>query len=328
MKRLMFVLLSIGLVFLSFQPCGAMDAQKLAIATQPIGSSWYVYGGVMGGVIRAALPSGSVVDILPYAGAAANLNLISDGKAQLGMAFPVSAVWARKGEVAFDKKITNVYGLVGGLDQYYVGIVATKKSKITSLSDIARKKMPIHLVTMTKGSIGEIVSGQVMASVDASYETIRSMGGRVTHTSYQIVSNMLTDGKADLFMHVVTAGHPAMSEIALTADVVFQNIPDEALKKLTALGWNPATLPANTFKGQTTPIKTIGTSTNLLCSDKLPDDVAYAITKALCEGSKTLVAGHAGLKDFKPELAWKPELLGVPLHPGAEKFYREKGWMK
>jgi TRAP transporter TAXI family solute receptor len=328
MKRLMFVLLSIGLVFFSLQPCGAMDVQKLAMATQPIGSSWYVYGGVMGSVLRAALPSGSVIDILPYAGAAANVNLVSEGKAQLGLAFPVSAVWARKGEVSFKQKITNVYGLIGGLDEYYVGIVATKKSKISSLSDIAKKKMPIHLATMTRGSIGEIVSGQVMAAVDAPYETIRSMGGRVTHTSYQVIADMLTDGKADLFMHVVTAGHPAMSEIAMTAEVVFQNIPDEAIKKLTALGWNPATLPANTFKGQTTPIKTIGTSTNLICSDKLPNDVAYAITKVLCESSKTLIAGHAGLKTFKPSLAWKPELLGVPLHPGAEKFYREKGWMK
>ena len=238
MKRLMFVLLSIGLVFSSFQPCGAMDVQKLAIATQPIGSSWYVYGGVMGSVLRASLPSGSVVDILPYAGAAANLNLISDGKAQLGMAFPVSAVWARKGEVSFKQKITNVYGLVGGLDEYYAGIVATKKSNISSLSDISKKKMPIHLATMTKGSIGEILSGQVMASVDASYDTIKSMGGRVTHTSYQIITDMLTDGKADLHMHVVTAGHPNMSEIAMTAEVVFQHIPDEAIKKLVALGWN------------------------------------------------------------------------------------------
>ena len=205
------------------------------------------------------MPAGSVVDILPYAGAAANLNLISDGKAQLGLAFPVSAVWARKGEVSFKKKITNVYGLVGGLDEYYAGIVATKKSKITSLSDIAKKKMAIHLATMTKGSIGEILSGQVMAAVDAPYETIISMGGRVTHTSYQIITDMLTDGKADLHMHVVTAGHPNMSEIAMTAEVVFLGIPDEAIKKLVALGWNPATLPANTFKGQTTPIKTIGT---------------------------------------------------------------------
>ncbi|MCX5825215.1 MAG: TAXI family TRAP transporter solute-binding subunit, partial [Deltaproteobacteria bacterium] len=267
MKRLMFLLLSIGLLFFSSQPCGALDVQKIRIATMPIGSSWYVYGGVMGSVLRNDLPPGSVIDILPYAGAAGNMNLVSEGKAELGLGFPVTGVWALKGGIVYDKKMTNLRGLVGGLDEYFVGIVATRKSKITSLSEISKKKMPINLVTMTKGSLGEIVSGQVMGAVDASYEAIKSFGGRVTHTSYAQVVDMLTDGRADLFMHVVTAGHPSMSEIAITADVVFQNIPDEALKRLSTLGWSPATLPANTFAGQTTPISTIGTTTTLITTD-------------------------------------------------------------
>jgi TRAP transporter TAXI family solute receptor len=328
MKRLLFVLLSIGLVFFSLQPCGALDVQKIKIATMPIGSSWYVYGGIMGGILRKDMPGGSVIDVLPYAGAAGNMTLLSEGKVEFALGYPVTAAWAYKGAVLYDKKITNLRGLVGGLDDYFVGIVATKKSKIASLSEISKKKTPIHLATMTKGSVGEIVSGQVMGSVDASYEAIKSFGGRVTHTSYGVVANMLTDGQADLFMHVVTAGHPSMSEIALTGGVVFLNIPDESIKKLSTLGWIPATLPANTFTGQTTPISTIGTSTNLMTTDKISNDVAYTITKSICENSKTLAEGHAGLKTFNPALAWKPEKLGVLLHPGAEKYYREKGWMK
>lgn len=329
MKRyILMVLLSVALFFLGIQPGAAIEVQNLRIATQPMGSSWYVYGGVIGSVLRSDFPADSRIDILPYAGAAANYNLISDGKAELGLGFPVTGTWAYRGEVVFNKKMTNLRGLVGGLDEYYAGIVATKKSKITSLSDIAAKKMPIHLATMTKGSIGEILNGQVMGAVDASFDTIRSLGGRVTHTSYGNITKMLVDNQADLHMHVVTVGHPNMSEIAITADVVFLSIPPEALKKLSAMGWNAATLPANTFKGQTKPIATIGTTTNLFTTDKLPEDVAYAITKSICEHSKTIAAGHAGLKTFNPAKAWRPENVGLPLHPGAEKYYREKGWMK
>jgi TRAP-type uncharacterized transport system substrate-binding protein len=60
----------------------------------------------------------------------------------------------------------------------------------------------------------------------------------------------------------------------------------------------------------------------------LPNEVAYAVTKALCENRDALAKGHAGLKYFNPQVGWKPENLGIPLHPGAEKYYKEKGWMK
>lgn len=306
----------------------ALDAQKLRIATLQMGSSWYVYGGVMGDLLRKELPSGSVIDILPYAGGVGNMNLVSKGDAELGMGFPVTGKWAMEGQMAYDKKMPNLRGLVGGFDEYFVGIVATKKSKIAALEDIAKKKMPIHLATVTKGSLGEFANRQIMEAVGAPYKTIESFGGKVTHTSFGVITKMLVDGQADIFMQVVTAGHPAMTEIAITADVVFLGLSDEVIKKLSAFGWGPATLPANTFKGQTAPIPTIGTTTSLIATDKLPNEVAYAVTKALCENRETLAKGHAGLKPFNPQVGWKPENLGLPLHPGAEKYFKEKGWLK
>jgi TRAP transporter TAXI family solute receptor len=324
--RIMIILLTV--LLLGTYSSWALDAQKLRIATLQMGSSWYVYGGLMGDLLRKELPSGSVIDILPYAGGVGNMNLVSKGDAELGMGFPVTGKWAMEGQMAYDKKMPNLRGLVGGFDEYFIGIVATKKSKITALEDIAKKKMPIHLVTVTKGSLGEFANRQIMEAVGAPYKTIESFGGKVTHTSFGVITKMLVDGQADVFMQVVTAGHPAMTEIAITADVVFLGLNDEVIKKLSAFGWVPATLPANTFKGQTAPVPTIGTATSLIAADKLPDEVAYAVTKALCENRETLAKGHAGLKPFNPQAGWKPENLGLPLHPGAEKYFKEKGWMK
>jgi TRAP transporter TAXI family solute receptor len=256
------------------------------------------------------------------------MNLVSEGKAELGLGFPVTGKWAYNGEMAYDKKMPNLRGLVGGFDEYFVGIVVTKKSKITALEEIAKKKMPIHLATVAKGTMGEFANRQIMEAVGAPYKTIESFGGKVTHTSFGVITKMLVDGQADVFMQVVTAGHPAMTEIAITADVVFLGLSDEVIKKLSAFGWGPATLPANTFKGQTAPVPTIGTTTSLIATDKLPNEVAYAVTKALCENRETLAKGHAGLKPFNPQVGWKPENLGLPLHPGAEKYFKEKGWLK
>jgi hypothetical protein len=324
--RIMFILLAV--LLLGTYSSWALDAQKLRIATLQMGSSWYVYGGVMGDLLRKELPSGSVIDILPYAGGVGNMNLVSKGDAELGMGFPVTGRWAIEGQMAYDKKMPNLRGLVGGFDEYFIGIVATKKSKITALEEIAKKKMPIHLVTVTKGTLGEFANRQIMEAVGAPYKTIESFGGKVTHTSFGVITKMVVDGQADVFMQVVTVGHPAMTEIAITADVVFLGLNDEVIKKLSAFGWVPATLPANTFKGQTAPVPTIGTATSLIATDKLPDEVAYAVTKALCENREALAKGHAGLKAFNPQVGWKPENLGLPLHPGAEKYFKEKGWLK
>jgi TRAP transporter TAXI family solute receptor len=328
MKARIMIILSVVLLFMGTQSSWALEAQKLRIATLGLGSSWYVYGGVMGDLLRKELPSGSVIDILPYAGGVGNMNLVSEGKAELGLGFPVTGKWAYNGEMAYDKKMPNLRGLVGGFDEYFVGIVVTKKSKITALEEIAKKKMPIHLATVAKGTMGEFANRQIMEAVGAPYKTIESFGGKVTHTSFGVITKMLVDGQADVFMQVVTAGHPAMTEIAITADVVFLGLSDEVIKKLSAFGWGPATLPANTFKGQTAPVPTIGTTTSLIATDKLPNEVAYAVTKALCENRETLAKGHAGLKPFNPQVGWKPENLGLPLHPGAEKYFKEKGWLK
>ncbi len=327
MKRLGFVVLVIGLCLLNLHPSWALEAQKLRIATLELGSSWYVYGGLMADVLRKELPKSSTIDILPYAGGVGNLNLVSKGDAELGLAFPPTGKWAYNGQVAYDKKMTNLRGLVGGFDQYFVGIVATKKSKITSLEDIPNKKMPVHLVTVTRGSMGEFANRQITEALGSPYKTIESFGGKVTHTSFGVISKMIVDGQADVFMQVVTAGHPAMTEIAITADVVFLGLNEDIVKKLSAYGWSPATLPANTFKGQNAPVKTIGTTTSMIATDKLPNEVAYAVTKSICDNREVLSKGHAGLKPFNPEKGWRPENLGLPLHPGAEKYYREKGWL-
>jgi TRAP transporter TAXI family solute receptor len=323
-----FLLLFIPLLFMNSHSSWALEAQKLRLATLELGSSWYVYGGLMGNILRKELPKGSTIDVLPYAGGVGNMNLVSKGDAELGLGFPVTGKWAFEGRVAYDKKMTNLRGLIGGLDEYYVGIVVTRKSKITSLSDIPNKKMPIHLVTVTRGSLGEFANRQVMEAVGAGYKEIESFGGRVTHSSFGVISKLITEGQADLFMQVITAGHPAMTEIALTAEVNFLGLSEEVIQKLAHFGWNPASIPAGTFKGQNTKIPTVGTATTLIATDQMPDDVAYAVTRAICENHEYLSKGHAALKAFNPHLGWKPENLGLPLHPGAEKYYKEKGWMK
>jgi hypothetical protein len=76
-------------------------------------------------------------------------------------------------------------------------------------------------------------------------------------------------------------------------------------------------------------VKTIEQGPLLATTENLPEEIAYLTTKVICENKNELVAASAAWKVFVPESSWKPENTGgVPLHPGAVRYYRERGWMK
>ena len=87
-------------------------------------------------------------------------------------------------------------------------------------------------------------------------------------------------------------------------------------------------MPPDTFKNQSKAVSTVGFPTVLITNKDLPERIAYTVTKTVVENKDALVRAHAGLAEFDPRTAWQPDKVGIPLHPGAEKAYREKGWMK
>ncbi len=138
----------------------------------------------------------------------------------------------------------------------------------------------------------------------------------------------MADGKADVWINMIVAGHPAISELAISTELVFLPMSDEIIDKLKVHGYEKALLPAKTFKGQGQDVPMLGWPTMLVAHKDLKPEVAYVLTKAVVENKEKLVKGHAALKDFVPEEAWNFKKYGMPLHPGAERYYNEKGMLK
>ena len=113
MRRKMVFIFVMALLFSILHSSWAFEPQKLRIATLELGSSWYVYGGLMADLLRKELPKGSTIDVLPYAGGVGNMNLVASGDAELGMGFPVTGKWALEGQIAYDKKMPNLRGSGG-----------------------------------------------------------------------------------------------------------------------------------------------------------------------------------------------------------------------
>lgn len=307
---------------------GAQSAPSLAFSTLGQGTAWYVYGATIAELLRKTLPPGSNIDVKPFSGGVGNAKLVAKNETPLGLSFTVTNRWAAEGKEAYDAKLDNLRGLVGGLDSYYLVALSSKKLDASSLKDIKDRKIPVRLYTLPVGSLGELGAKQLLRQYGLTYDDIKSYGGSATHQGYKIIVDAFKDGRADLLIAVITPKHPSITEIATFSDVKFLDVEADRVKGLVELGYQPSTMPADTFKGQTQPVSTVGFPTVLITNTALPEPLAYTITKTIIESKDALVAGHKGLAEFEPMTAWKPEKVGLPLHPGAERAYREKGWMK
>jgi len=325
---MMKTIVALVLVLAVAATAGAQQPVNLAFATLDTGSAWYVYGATMAEVLRKVLPAGSNVDVKPFAGGVGNAKLVARNETPIGLSFTVTNRWAFEGREAYDTKLEGLRALVGGLDRYYLVAVAARKLNINSLREIRDKKMPVRIFTQPVGALGEFGGRQLLRAYGLSYADVKGWGGSTTHVGYNVIVDAFKDGRADLLLAVVTPKHPSVSEIVTFADVKFLPIDPEAVKALEPLGYSAATMAASTFKNQPDPVNTVGFPTVVITNKDLPEPVAYTVTKAIIENKDALVRGHAGLAGFDPKTAWQPDKVGIPLHPGAERAYREKGWMK
>ena len=108
--------------------------------------------------------------------------------------------------------------------------------------------------------------------------------------------------------------------------IVVVEIPPAVVAKIGDAAYQPAMIPAGTYEGQTTDVPAIAIQNFLVTHEGVSADTVYKLTKAMWENLPALVAAHSAGKAIKKENALAG--MAVPLHPGAEKYYREIGLLK
>jgi hypothetical protein len=318
--------LAVAATVLAGAQAAAADAVNLRFATVGVGSAWYNYGAGIADIAKTALPAGSSIDVLPIAGGVGNMKLLQKGEAELAISFQMPAAEACDGFGSFDKKHDKIRGVLGGLDSYYFAAMMTKTSGIKSWKEIVGNE-GVRLVTAGVGGTGEVGVRQVLELLGSSKDAIGKKGGSVKAMKRQATSSAISDGSADGWAHILTKGHPIATELTTITDMVFVGLPDDVVAGMEKkFGWVAATMPANTFKGQTAPIKTVQASSNIMASADVPDAAVYAFTKAFIANVEKVKKIHAGLADFDLKEAAKPGYIGnCPRHPGAAKALKEAG---
>jgi TRAP transporter TAXI family solute receptor len=200
-----------------------------------------------------------------------------------------------------------------------------------SVRHLEQRSFPPHspapgLVEFDPAALG----AAVLDMAGAGESALASRGGSYEFGTFDMVKSRFAGGTADVFVQVATLGHPSITEIAQNTPVTFLEPSKAVLDSMAKqYGWELRILPAGTFPGQTKDIPLPGSTTVLFASTALSDEMAYKITKTVCEQTAKLRASHKALSNFDcSDGKWKREVTGLPLHPGAERYFREKGWLK
>lgn len=311
--------------------------RKLKFGTQSVGTTSYNRNSAMANVMNEHLPEGWVIEMAPIStGGFAGTMLVESGKVDMaeGNNVPNHMLKAGTGEMGGKKlpvpKKTNSF--VAGTDYAYYTVMFTedfhKKAGVDTIEEVIAKKIPFTLVTKAPGASGELGASQLLGALGATYDDIKNWGGQVYHIAPPQMADMLREGKADVSIDVVSPGQPAMSELTMTTAMFLPQLEESTLQALNKIGYAPKVMPASSWNGQGRDLNTMVNSSAYVVSSDLPDDVVYAMTKAIVEGKADLVKQVPAMEQYIPELSADPTLNGLDMHPGALKYYKEKGMIK
>ena len=310
-NELTFFTIGTGGTSYTYYPVGGMIANAIS---KPPGSRECGKGGSCGvdGLIASAVSSRGSVD---------NVNAIISGLRNSGFAQSDVAYWAYTGTGTMDgKEPAKDLRTIAALFQEHIHLVALKKSSINSVKDLKGKR-----VSLDEPGSGTYVDAKLilesngLSTNDVKAEALKG----------KAATDALRNGKVDAIF--VVAGFPtgAIVELASAVDIKLVPIDGAGAKALTSKYgfFSESPIPSGTYEG-VDAVNTVAVGAQWFTSAKEDTNLIYKITKALWnkESRKLMDVGHAKGKTITPDTALSG--VGVPLHPGAEKFYKEVGLIK
>ena len=321
-------IIALALTFLLGATVNVASADEITYkaVSGPVSGPWYASMGQMAKTVTTAypdikfemLPGGALANPLRMQGRDGDISLVTNC---IGFA-------ARDGVDPYKKPVTGVCSLFGIGDIARYTMLIRSDLGINTIDDIKTKKAPLRVAYGPK-SAATWVGGWILEKYGITYEDIKDWGGKLYSNNYDDVVNMARDGQIDCVIWIGPGEGWFVTEIVKNVDMKFLPVSKEVADSLTKeKGLVAGVLPHTMYSGYVgkTDVPTVTGITEVIVRDDLPEDVAYKITRAVCEDKDGLAQGNAMWSTFDPENAWKN--LSYPIHPGAVKYYKERGWMK
>ncbi|MBZ9664031.1 MULTISPECIES: TAXI family TRAP transporter solute-binding subunit [Pseudomonas] len=245
-----------------------------------------------------------------------NLNLLQAGRGELAFALgdSVADAWNGVEDAGFKAPLKKIRAIAGTYPNY-IQIVANAESGIKTLEDLKGKRISVG----APKSGTELNARAIFKAAGLTYEDM----GKVEFLPYAESVELIKNRQLDATLQSSGLGMAAIRDLASTMKISFVAIPTEVTTKIDNAAYQAATIPAGTYDGQDADVPTVAITNILVSHEGVSDEVAYQMTKLMFDNLDRLGTAHSAAKDIKLETATKN--LPIPLHPGAERFYKEAG---
>ncbi len=294
------------------------NAQTYSIGTNPQGSLAYATGAAVSKVVIEA--AGLKMRVAPQGGPVVTIPLVNNGELAFSIANAGAASFAQDGKDTFKGRPQNNLRVVAALLPLYSGFFTRKDSGIKTIADLKGKRIPTGFLKQ------KIVEYTVSASLATAGMTLKDVVGVPVPNGVRGVQDF-SEGKTDAGFFSITSG-AVKQAAASVGGIRVLSLPkspeaEKAMKEVVPAGTIATVKPGPRFTGVEGPTNVMLLPFLLMASEKTSDDVVYKVTKAIYENKAKLAAALGAFRGFDPK-AMNPD-LGLKVHPGAEKFYKEVG---
>lgn len=305
-------------------PPAASGVQNISVATATTGGAYYPIGNAIAQLWNDKVP-GVKASAQATNGTPHNIQLLAKKEAEVAIA-QISVVYqAVNGLGAFKDQGKQTF--FQGMTYLYPNImqwVVRRDSKVVSLADLRGTKF----IPGPQNSATEISSREMLEVVGLDYRERRDL--KADYMDFNQAAEQLKNKQTDAIL--IAGGVPtsAVLDVMTSGDGKLLSLPDDFIATLSRkYPWYfPSSIPANTYRTQEAEVKTVAVANMLIVRDDVSPDLVYRMLEAMYANSARLAEAHAAMKVFKLEDGVTGISSVVALHPGAERFFKEKGILK
>ncbi len=247
-----------------------------------------------------------------------NLILLEQGRGDVAFTIgdSLKAAWEGDEDAGFKAKLGKLRA-IAAIYPNYIQLVATRESGIKTVTDLKGKRLSVG----APKSGTELNTRAILRGAGMSYADVR----KVEYLPFAESVDLMKNRQLDATLQSAGLGVASVRDLSNAMEVTMVSVPKAIVDRMGP-PFMPAKIPANTYKGQDKDVETAGVANYLVTHAGVSDELVYQMTKALFESLPELAKAHEAGKEIKLENA----LAGVPipLHPGAERYYKEKGLKK
>lgn len=299
---------------IAIAPFSASADEFINILTGGTSGVYYPVGVALSKVYADGIP-GARTQVQSTKASVENMNLLQQGRGELALALGDSVKYAWEGneEAGFSKPLTKLRGIAAAYPNY-VQIAAAAEVGVTTLAELAGKSLSVG----APKSGTELNARAIMAAAGMSYEDL----SKVEYLPFSESVELMKNRQLDATLQSAGLGVSSLKDLSTSADMVIVSIPAEVAEKLGA-PYIATTIPAGTYQGQDEDVQTVAVMNYFVSHEDVSEETAYQMTKLLFEHLADLRTTHSAVADISLEGALTG--MPIPLHPGAERFYKEQG---